>query len=488
VKFVIAILGLCSVTFVCQSQSETGEVRQEKLISYSLRYSEPGTERIRITIALSEPPTASLTLIMPRAIPMGYGEQYFDRYVESVAAFSNSGEPLPVERVEGPRWKIGRDGSRLERLEYEVNLARMEREIYSAADSSKIRTGYVGLLGYSIFGFLEGFESHSISLKIDGPSGWPIFSTLDPRVPPVSSAFTVQAANFYALADSQIALGPKLQVQRLPGTVSLFVAFYTEGEVDIELEGKLSLEAMERLVAYFGNAPFKHYTVHVELLRPVSPRHSYGFSMEHLDSSTYYLGLEQGLTSKSTPELRERVRFNRAHHIAHSWVPKRAYGEGYFPFNWELAPLIDTIWLSEGFVRYVAIQALTAGMTEAEAKAYKQRQLDSFRRILTHSPVFIRRMSLVDLSRVGSTRYSEDFRTGRNLFSRGALMAAEMDEHIRESSRGKKSFRDAMRYLMTWSQRTGRAFKIEELPLIMREGTGVDTRKILERWLQPLDR
>ena len=43
-------------------------------------------------------------------------------------------------------------------------------------------------------------------------------------------------------------------------------------------------------------------------------------------------------------------------------------------------------------------------------------------------PAFIREMPLVPLSRIGSTRYSEDFRTGRTLFSRGALLAAELDE------------------------------------------------------------
>jgi predicted metalloprotease with PDZ domain len=210
---------------------------------------------------------------------MGYGEQRFDRYVQSVTAVSNTGEPLLVQRVEGPRWRIGRDNARLSHLEYEVDLARMEREIYSAADSSRIRPGYLGLLGYSIFAYVKGFEDRLIRLHINGPAGWPIFSTLAPRAPPTNLAFTVEAANFYVLADSQIAMGPKLQVQRLPGTVPLFVALYAEGEVDLELEGKLSLDAMEQLIAYFGNAPFKHYTVQVELLRPVSSNHSYGFSI-----------------------------------------------------------------------------------------------------------------------------------------------------------------------------------------------------------------
>jgi predicted metalloprotease with PDZ domain len=418
---------------------------------------------------------------------MGYGEQQFDRYVDPVLAFSDAGSPMQVQRTDGPRWTIGKEGARVGHLEYEVNLARMEREILGASDSSRVRTAYVGLLGYSIFAFVEGFENDSIRLQIDGPADWPIFSTLAPQLPAATGSTATQAASFYVLADSQIAMGPKLQLQRLKGNVPVFVAVYAEGEVDITLHGKVASEAMEQVIAYFGAAPFRHYTFLIELLRPLSSEHRYGFSMEHLDSSTYYLGMDRGITSKSTAEHIDRERFNFVHHVAHAWVPKRAYGEGYFPFTWELAPVIDTIWLSEGFVRYLAIEASSAGRPESESKAYRQRMLNSLRRIVTESPPFIRRMTLVQLSRVGSTRYSEDFRTGRNLFSRGALMAAEMGDLIRQRSEGKKSFRDAMRNLMSWSARNRRAFRIDELPAIIAEGTGVDTREVMEKWLRPLE-
>jgi hypothetical protein len=52
---------------------------------------------------------------------------------------------------------------------------------------------------------------------------------------------------------------------------------------------------------------------------------------------------------------------------------------------------------------------------------------------------------------------------------------------------GKKRFRDAMRNLMSWSARNRRAFRIDELPAIIAEGTGVDTREVMEKWLRPLE-
>jgi predicted metalloprotease with PDZ domain len=153
-----------------------------------------------------------------------------------------------------------------------------------------------------------------------------------------------------------------------------------------------------------------------------------------------------------------------------------------------MAPIIDTIWFNEGFARYAAIEALAEAMQEKESQDYRRQQLERLRGIVDSAPPFLRKMSLDDLSRAGSFLYSDDFRVGRNLFSRGALMAAEMDDLIRAKTQGNKSLRDALRYLLDWSEHNHRAFRTEELPLIFREATGVDTKNILERWVKPLDR
>jgi predicted metalloprotease with PDZ domain len=131
--------------------------------------------------------------------------------------------------------------------------------------------------------------------------------------------------------------------------------------------------------------------------------------------------------------------------------------------------------------------ALAERLPEPERAGYRRRMLDARFRGLQEAPPFLRRMPLVELSRVASTRYSEDFRTGRLVFSRGGLMAAEMDDHIRARSNGRKSMKDALRGLVAWTGRQGRGFRIAELPGIIREATGVDTRMILDRWLKPLE-
>jgi predicted metalloprotease with PDZ domain len=414
---------------------------------------------------------------------MGYSQQSYDRFVVDVSARGADDKALTVERQEGSRWKIGTSGGSVRHISYRVDLARMERELLSATDSSRARPGYAGILGYTVFGFLDGFETRPIRLEVDAPADWPVFSTLAPAAPPPRGRIEGKAADYYALADSQVAMGPALTVLRLQSRVPLYLSAYSEGPADLPFTGTFISQAMDALIAYFGSAPFSHYSTMVELLKPVSPEHGYGFSMEHLSSSHYCLAADAGVTPASPAAEHQRTLTNFTHHIAHAWIPKRAYGEGYFPFTWELAPVIDTIWLSEGFARYIAMDALAVALPDSEGRAHRQTRLDLMRSTLAQIPPFIRDMPLVDLSRIASTRYSEDFRTGRTLFARGALLAADLDEHIQKASGGQKRFRDAVIYLMRWSDKHRRGFRTDELPGIFEQATGVKTHEVWHRWL-----
>jgi predicted metalloprotease with PDZ domain len=476
-------LGGLSLCFLLAS---AGSAPAETDLVYHVSYDLAKPSLVHIEIDASTAAIAPLTLIIPRSIPGGYAQRPYDPFIRNVRARSADGPDLAVERGElAPRWRIGKSGDKVSRVEYDVDVAQMEREILSASDSSRIREGYASLLGYSTFGFFEGRENEPLGLEVAAPPDWPVFSTLAPHAPADVAVVKGEAPDYYALADSQITMGPKMQLRKIDGKLPLYLSVYAECEEDLTQEGRIAREALGQVAAYFGAAAFAHYTVLLELLRPVSERHAYNFSMEHLDSGTFYLSTDRAITAQSTAKQREIQRFNYAHHMAHSWIPKRAYGTGYLPFQWEAAPVIDTIWFNEGFARYAAIEALADGMPAEEARRYRESHLAAQRGILQEAPQFIRRMSLVELSREGSFLYSEDFRVGQNLFARGALMAAAMDDSIRSQTAGKKRLRDALRYLLDWSERNHRGFRIEELPGIIREATGVDTANILVQRMKP---
>jgi predicted metalloprotease with PDZ domain len=463
--------------------------RAQQAIFYTLDYSHPGEKRLSVRIGLPDATPGVQTLVIPRAVPMGYGDEPYDRFTENVRANSPEGELLPLEREEGPRWRLGRAERRVGSVTYEVNLERMEREILSGGDSSRTRENYVSLLGYSVFGYIEGSESRPVQLTIKAPSDWPVLSTLAPQVPPPTGTLQTEAANYYALADSQVVLGRRAHIEKIDVQPPVYLVLYSESPADPAVVSAEAAEAFRRILEYFGSAPMTHYSVLVEWLAPLSPEHQYHFSLEHLDSGTFCLAASQALTAKSSTGDRLRARFNFAHHMAHAWIPKRAYGEGYFPFLWETSPVIDSIWFSEGFPQYAAMEAVAAGLPDSEATAFRQRVMDGrFRAQLSEMPAWLRNMPLVELSRIASTRYTSDFRTGQTVFARGALLAAEIDERIRQRTGGAKSLRDALRFLVAWSAREHRAFRTGELADLFRQSTGVDTNDIIERELRPLDK
>ncbi len=472
----VTLIAVAALVHPGAAQAQAGTV------SYHFHYATAGDATVAVTMTWETPLAESRALVMPRAIPMGYGEQRYDAFVSDVIATAGGTVAAPA-REEGPRWRLLAGTTR---VTYKVDLRRLERDVHAASDQSRVRDGYLGALGYSVFAFVDGFEARPVRVRVEGPPGWPVVSTLSPRWPVTALPVEAAADDYYALADGQIVMGPRAVVRQLATTpVPLYLVSYAEGAVDLDRVGRLATTAFARVADYFGTVPFPHYTLHQELLTPLSPAHEYGMSMEHLGSSTYYLAASAGLTAASTAADDARVLYNFAHHLAHAWVPKRTYGPGYFPFQWELAPVLDSIWFAEGFGQYAAIMAVAAGAPEP-ATFRADMLARRFRVNVAAAPSFLARLPLVELSRVASTRYAEDFRTGRLVFSRGGLMAAAVDDLIQRDTGGARSLRDALRFLVAWTTRERRAFAIDELPGLITQATGVDTRAAIDEWLRPL--
>jgi predicted metalloprotease with PDZ domain len=453
-------------------------------IAYELRYAGANDPSVSVRITPASQLPAPVSLVFPRSYPGGYSFVPYDDFVEDVHAFSPDGKDIACKKdADGPRWAIGREGEGISRIEYRVSVGRMEDRIRDSVESSKIRKNYVGLLGYSVFGYIDGLEKAPVSLQVDGPGDWPVLSTLDPRSTILKGTAKAEAANYDILADSQIVMGSGVQFRKLPGKIDLLVAVYSEGDEDVDAESKLAREALDRVQEYFGDTPFPAYTVLLELLRP-RESHEYNFSQEHETSGTFSLSVDRATNAHSANSHNYSALFNYAHHMAHSWVPKRVWGVGYRPFNWELPPVIETIWFNEGFGRYAGMQALAAGLPDEERKSRREREITRTRGFLDAAPPFIKRMPLTVLSQEASFLYASDFRTGMNIFGRGFLMAAEMDDRIQAHTGGNKSLRNAFRALLAWSVKNQRALQVEEMTRIISESTGVDVQDIVARWME----
>jgi predicted metalloprotease with PDZ domain len=455
-KYLLSFLLLFSYSF---------SIAQTDVLKYSLKHNEK-TKNVTVTIEFDSINTASHYLLIPRSAPGTYEITDYPSFIENIKAVTLNDSIIEGQRGRGSILFF-RQNAIVNKISYDVNIVKMEAELKGGFASSKIRENYLGILGYSVFATIPGFENKPIELTISSDARWPIFTTLKPSVNK-SNEFNLIVPNYSILADAQYLFGNDLQVFQVKNAeIPLFITAYTETEINIEEIGRRGLLSLQGLSNYFDYVPMPHYTLSYEFLKPYSEEHSYGFSMEHLNSMTASLSISSAIT-KHEPEANI---FGIVHHMGHSWVPLRSYGKGYRPFDWGSAPIIETIWLNEGFIWYVTTIVTDSPNT-----------INFFKNTMTYAPSYIKEKSLKELSQLGSSQYSGDFNIGRNLFSRGALMAYEMDNEIKKVTNNKKTFKDALIGLLNWTKENNRAFEYNEIETILSESSGVDLSEIWLKW------
>jgi predicted metalloprotease with PDZ domain len=433
---------------------------------------------VTVTITPGRTLTGAVDFIMPRSVPGAYSVIKYDLFVREVMAEDGTGRKFNLEKNQddGPRWHLDSGLGVMKSIHYRVDLDAMEDRLSSPSDASIVRKDFVGMLNYSVLGWIDGMDDLPVFCDIQAPPGWPVFSTLSPSATPPLGMVQVKAPSYHVLADAQTYLGHGFRVAYHAFDVPLYIASYTEGS-DEYLEDYAWQErwAMGTLKQYFGDLPFPYYSLMLRRSIPKKPLAAPPLAMEHLQSSTFFSDTSAVRKRPMSEDQRLRTLSTYLHHMGHAFIPLRAFGDAYRPRMMEAPPIIDDIWLNEGFMWWLCYDTL-------KLPAMMKRFQDN----VYHAPAFIRNLDLFSLSRLASTQYGEDFRIGQAVFSRGALMADEMDRYIKERTQGKRSMRDVLRYLYNWHQKNQRPFTMEEFPSLLREATGVDLDGIFQRWKLPV--
>lgn len=447
-------------------------------IHYSIVYKDNHSTRIKVSIRPAQKIKSSAAFIMPRSVPGAYSVLKYDRFIESISAMSTLGEKLIMrkDRSDAPRWYCIDTSNTIAQIGYEVDLRKMEKQL-SSADASIARTGFIGLLNYSILGWIEGTEMQPVQCSVHCLDQWPIFSSNQPTLQMAKGSFTFNTDNYYTLADGQLFMGKQLRVKEFKGLVPLFIASYCQsGDEYLDDYGKQGIMSLEILNEYFGELPFTQYSILLRKAIPLEPTTAPALGMEHLQSSTF-LGDTTGFRLKpmSREELIKTIP-TYLHHMGHAFLPLRCYGDAYRPYVKEIPPIIHTIWFNEGFMWYIPFETLKSDEWEK-----------IFYRNTYQTDPQIKKMSLTELSQEASLMYGEDFRLGRAIYSRGASMAIEMNRYLKEKTDGKKSMRDIIRYLYQWSKENKRPFTMDEFPLLINKACDIDLTEIYKKWQLPIE-
>ena len=433
---------------------------------------------VRISIKPSRPLGDLVNFVMPRSIPGGYGINKYDDYIEHLYAFGNNGDKFVMIKDENgaPRWSCSNAGKQIVRLEYEVNLNKMERNELPG-DASIIRSRFSGILNYSVFGWIDGKEAEPVQCIVQTFSSWPIFSTIRPSDTLTKGSMKFSADNYYTLADGQTFIGPRFRVREFKGVVPIFVASYCQtADEYLDDYGEQEIISMGILENYFGDLPFPYYSLMLRRAIPLEDVGAPSLAMEHLKSSTFFGDTSGMRTLPMDKKQILRTLPTYLHHMGHAFIPLRCYGDTYRPYVEEIPPIINNIWFNEGFMWFLPYDTLKS-----------ERWKEIFNDGVYHTSPIIKKMSLCQLSQTSSTMYGTDFRLGLATFSRGAMMAIEMDKYLKAVSGGRKSMKDVLRYLYQWSVKNKRPFTMEEFPSLLDAACGIDLHVIYEKWQLPIE-
>jgi predicted metalloprotease with PDZ domain len=442
---------------------------QNDVLKYTLLHVE-NSDFVKVSIEFDSIHTNASYLQIPRSAPGTYEITEYPNFIEDVTALTLNNERIKGRRGQGSIFFF-KEATHISKIEYKVNIVKMENELKGGFASSKLRDQYLGILGYSVFGTIPNLKNQPIELTISSDAQWPIFTTFNPTQQ-FTNETTITVDNYAMLADAQYLLGNDVQIFNVEDAeIPLIIAVYAEDDINIEEIGRRALLSLQGLSNYFGYVPMPHYTLCYEFLKPYSDEHSYGFSMEHMNSMTASLPIQSTIIDYDPNANINSV----IHHMGHSWIPLRSYGKGYRPFDWAAAPIIETIWLNEGFIWYV----MSIITNQPDVIHY-------FERTIKYAPKYIQEKSLNELSQLGSTQYSGDFNIGKNLFSRGALMAKEMDDAIRKATYNKRSFKDALLGLLKWTEKHNRGYNYDEIEPILSTSIETNLSAIWNKWQAPI--
>ena len=415
---------------------------------------------------------------MPRSIPGSYGVAIFDHFIENIVTINTRGKRTAMikDDNDAPRWYSADTLNPIIRIEYEVNINKMERKL-AVSDASIIRPHFAGFLNYSVFGWIDGLEKEAVQCQVQTCTNWPIFSSNKPSATLSRGSFSFNTENYFSLADGQLFLGDAFRVKEFKGIVPLFVASYCQsGDEWLDDYGQQGISSMGILKDYFGELPFTQYSIVLCKAIPIEASTASSLAMEHLQSASFFGDTLGRRTTAMGKDQLIRTMPTYLHHMSHAFIPLHCYGDAYRPYPQEIPSIINNIWFNEGFMWFLAYDTLKL-----------ERMKNGFNNNVYKTSPAIKKLTLQQLSQAASTMYGTDFRLGRSIYSRGALMAMEINAYLKEQTAGSKSMKDVFRYLYQWSKQNQRAFTMEEFPLLLNKACGINLDKIYARWQLPVE-
>jgi predicted metalloprotease with PDZ domain len=322
---------------------------------YHLSCPEPATHLFHLSLEVERPGEA-IELSLPVWTPGSYLVREFARHLEAVSAVDPQGRPLPVERLDKHRWRVGTGGAATATVCWKVYA----NELTVRTSHLDATHGFVSPAG--VFLAVRGREAEPHRVAVTLPAGWQAATAL------AGGPAEFTARDYDELIDSPLELG----THRLVGFEALGVphqlAIWGRGNADLT---RLSMDLqtiVEAVGKFWGGLPYQRYLFILHLTGKGRG------GLEHM-ASTAVLYPRLGF---SDPEAYGDALSLLIHEFFHAWNVKRLRPAALTPYRYQGEQYTRLLWWFEGATSYYEQLLLSrAGLLPA------RRYLRALGRLLT---------------------------------------------------------------------------------------------------------
>ncbi len=432
----LLLLG-CSGAAAAPRPAPPAPDRSPDMIRYEVSLADRQAHRVHVRMTV-DVAGGTLSLGLPVWTPGSYLVREFSRHVLDLSATDAAGAPLPVTKRDKNTWDVQAGAARRVHVDYE--LYANERSVRT----SHVDADHAFLSPAATFLFVRGPDGRPLAVEhgvsVAAPDGWQVFTSLPAR----GDAFV--APDYDALVDAPIEVGPHRVLTFEHDGVPFRIVLAGAGELD---EDRLR-DDVSRIVAevaqVFGHQPYRDYTFLFELVD------TGGGGLEHADSSVCMVSRWDLGKKKEYRNVLGLV----AHEFFHAWNVKRFRPAGLGPFDYDRENYTRDLWVAEGITSYVDdLAVLRAGFFEKPGD-YLERVGQACKE-LAELPA-ARRMSLARASQDTWIKFYRPDENSRNssvsYYSKGALVALQLDLRIRRLTGGTRTLADVLR--LGWERYTAR--------------------------------
>jgi predicted metalloprotease with PDZ domain len=452
-------------------------------LEYHLRLLHPNSHLAEVEIVAAKVTEPALDFVMPAWSPGRYAIYDFAKNVQEFEATGSDNRALPWTNTDKQTWRVETAGS--------AGAVRVRYKVFGNdlnGSFSQIDPTHANLNGPSLYMYVAGHKPDPITLALDAPAGWKVFSGFS--LSPDERSF--RAPNYDRLIDTPMEISAECAVQQFAEggktfrvVVHGYAAEEDEGGDPAARLAPASTPALAKLVegvkrivesemAMMPEPDFPHYTFLFHFAPDLT---NGGDGMEHLNSTQIIIRGE--LNDAGVPEALESA----AHEFFHLWNVKRLRPAALGPFDYTREDYTRSLWFAEGVTSYYAyVHLLRSGVWDEQqflkrlADEIRALELEPGRALMSAESSSFHAWFYDRSPQMQETNFAN---TTISYYNKGALLGMLLDLEIRARTHGEKSLDDVMRLMFHEFYETPAGTSRESPASYYARGRGYEEKDIL---------